>query len=566
MGCVSSKWAASPSPPPSHINSGGAALALRKHHRRSSSRSSSSSRKKGSSAFHKRGEFVELEGIKEEPEDDDEEEVQELKKAVELLESVPRSREIVLKSKSLKNVGVVNIERRPSFGLRFGRQTQAEQISAGWPCWLSAVAGEAIDGWLPLKSDLYEKMDKIGQGTYSNVYRARNKETGGMFALKKVRFDAFQPESVKFMAREIVILRKLNHPNVMKLEGLIANRLSSSIYLVFEYMEHDLSGLLSCPDIKFTDAQIKCYMQQLLRGVEHCHSRGIMHRDIKTSNILVNNEGVLKITDFGLANNISEQRQDLTSRVVTLWYRPPELLLGSTSYGGSIDLWSVGCVFAELFIGRPILKGRTEVEQLHKIFKLCGSPPEDYWTKSKLPLASMFKPQQPYTSTLEEKCIQFPQSAVSLLQTLLSVDPIDRESAASALDSEYFKVKPFASIPSMLPKYPPNKEMTAKIREEWKRKAAHVRSRAGERFYQQDQREELKSYDTRSEVSQVSDVSEADSVRSVPLAQSSSFNMTRLLREEESIFSRKLQQQEEGHNKMVRAPFSGPILYQAERF
>lgn len=106
--------------------------------------------------------------------------------------------------------------------------------------------------------------------------------------------------------------------------------------------------------------QIKCYMRQLLKGIEHCHSKGILHRDIKTSNILVDNNGRLKIADFGLAN-FAASRQPLTSRVVTLWYRPPELLLGSTNYGTNVDMWSVGCVFAELFMGRPILKGRTEV-------------------------------------------------------------------------------------------------------------------------------------------------------------------------------------------------------------
>ena len=115
--------------------------------------------------------------------------------------------------------------------------------------------------------------------------------------------------------------------------------------------------------------QIKCYMQQLLSGLEHCHVRGIMHRDVKASNILVNNEGILKIGDFGLANTISHgNKHPLTSRVVTLWYRPPELLMGSTNYGVSVDLWSAGCVFAELFIGKPMLKGRTEVFVIIKVF------------------------------------------------------------------------------------------------------------------------------------------------------------------------------------------------------
>lgn len=360
-----------------------------------------------------------------------------------------------------------------NFSIKFGRLTEGEHLAAGWPVWLTAVAGEAIDGWMPLKSNMFQKLEKIGQGTYSSVYRARDIGNGKMVALKKVRFDNFQPDSVRFMAREIAILRKLDHPNIMKLEGIITSRLSCSIYLVFEYMEHDLSGLLSCPDIKFSDSQIKCYMQQLLRGLEHCHSRGIMHRDIKVSNILVNNEGTLKIADFGLANFLSARhKQPLTSRVVTLWYRPPELLLGSTSYGVTVDLWSVGCVFAELFFGRPLLKGRTEVEQLHKIFKLCGSPPEDYWKRSKLPLATMFKPKQPYDSTLRDRCKELPKTAVNLIETLISIDPHKRGTASSALNSEYFNTKPYACDSSSLPKYPPNKEIDAKFREEARRKRA----------------------------------------------------------------------------------------------
>ncbi|TKY65136.1 serine/threonine-protein kinase [Spatholobus suberectus] len=357
---------------------------------------------------------------------------------------------------------------RGSVSLRF---VEAEQIAAGWPPWLTSAAGEAIQGWVPLKTDSFERLDKIGQGTYSSVFQAREVETGRMVALKKVRFDKFQAEGIRFMAREIIILRTLDHPNIMKLEGIITSQLSNSIYLVFEYMEHDLAGLVASPDIKFTDPQIKCYMRQLLSGIEHCHLRGIMHRDIKVSNILVNNEGILKIGDFGLANTLSpNSKQPLTSRVVTLWYRPPELLMGSTNYGVSVDLWSVGCVFAELLLEKPILKGRTEVEQLHKIFKLCGSPPDEFWKKSKLPLATMFKPQTNYGSSLRERCRGFPVTTVNLLETLLSIDPSKRGTASSALMSEYFSTKPYACNPSLLPKYPPSKEMDAKNREDVRRK------------------------------------------------------------------------------------------------
>ncbi|XP_057979198.1 protein IMPAIRED IN BABA-INDUCED STERILITY 1-like isoform X2 [Malania oleifera] len=386
--------------------------------------------------------------------------------------SEERSRELAKLRKGSSNA-------RSSLSLRLGnlnKYVEAEQVAAGWPAWLSAAAGEAIQGWVPLRADSFEKLEKIGQGTYSSVYRARDVETGRMVALKKVRFDNFQPESVRFMSREIKILRRLDHPNIMKLEGIITSRLSCSIYLVFDYMEHDLSGLLSCPDIKFSDAQVKCYMKQLLSGIEHCHSLGIMHRDIKVSNILVNNEGILKVADFGLANVFSSRhRQPLTSRVVTLWYRPPELILGATNYGTSVDLWSVGCVFAELLFGKPILKGRTEVEQLHKIFKLCGSPSEDYWRKSKLPHATMFKPQRPYESSLRERCKEFPTAAVNLIETFLSIEPYKRGTASSALQSEYFRTEPYACEPSSLPKYPPNKEIDTKSREEAQRKKTGFR-------------------------------------------------------------------------------------------
>nr|XP_048321233.1 probable serine/threonine-protein kinase At1g09600 isoform X2 [Ziziphus jujuba var. spinosa] len=308
---------------------------------------------------------------------------------------------------------------------------------------------------------------KIGQGTYSNVYRARDLDKKKIVALKKVRFDNLEPESVRFMAREIHILRRLDHPNVIKLEGLVTSRMSCSLYLVFEYMEHDLAGLASHPGLKFTEAQVKCYMQQLLSGLDHCHSHGVLHRDIKGSNLLIDNNGILKIADFGLASFYDpHQHQPLTSRVVTLWYRPPELLLGATYYGTAVDLWSTGCILAELYAGKPIMPGRTEVEQLHKIFKLCGSPSEDYWRKSKLPHATIFKPQQPYRRCVAETFKDFPAPALALMEVLLSIDPADRGSSASALKSEFFTTKPLPCDPSSLPKYPPSKEFDAKVRDE----------------------------------------------------------------------------------------------------
>uniref|UniRef100_A0ACD5YBY3 Uncharacterized protein n=1 Tax=Avena sativa TaxID=4498 RepID=A0ACD5YBY3_AVESA len=352
-------------------------------------------------------------------------------------------------------------------GGSFANKARGEQVAAGWPAWLSAVAGEAINGWTPRRADSFEKIDKIGQGTYSNVYKARDSLSGKIVALKKVRFDNLEPESVRFMAREILILRRLDHPNVIKLDGLVTSRMSCSLYLVFDYMVHDLAGLAASPDIKFTLPQVKCYVHQLLSGLEHCHNQGVLHRDIKGSNLLLDDNGVLKIGDFGLASFFDPNRkQPMTSRVVTLWYRPPELLLGATDYGVGVDLWSAGCILAELLAGKPIMPGRTEVEQLHKIFKLCGSPAEEYWKKSKLPHATIFKPQQPYKRRIADTFKDFPQSALRLIETLLSIDPADRLTATAALNSDFFKTEPHACDPSSLPQYPPSKEMDAKRRDE----------------------------------------------------------------------------------------------------
>ncbi|KAG2588741.1 probable serine/threonine-protein kinase At1g54610 isoform X2 [Panicum virgatum] len=357
----------------------------------------------------------------------------------------------------------------------------AEQLAAGWPPWLVVVAGEALRGWAPRRADTFEKLNKIGSGTYSNVYRARDTVSGRIVALKKVRFDNLEPESVKFMAREILILRRLDHPNVIKLEGLVTSRMSCSLYLVFEYMEHDLAGLAASPDIKFTLPQIKCYMQQLLSGLEHCHDNNVLHRDIKGSNLLLDNNGILKIADFGLATFFDPRhKQPMTSRVVTLWYRPPELLLGATDYGVDIDLWSAGCILAELLNGKPIMPGRTEVEQLHKIFKLCGSPSEEYWKKSKLPHATIFKPQQPYKCCIRETFKDFPASALPLVETLLAIDPAERQTATAALHSDFFSTEPYACDPSSLPTYPPSKEMDAKLRDEEARRLRAAAKAKGE--------------------------------------------------------------------------------------
>ncbi|MBA0711782.1 hypothetical protein Golax_010929 [Gossypium laxum] len=324
---------------------------------------------------------------------------------------------------------------------------EGELVAAGWPSWLVAVAGEAINGWIPRRASTFEKLNKIGQGTYSSVYKARDLIHNKLVALKRVQFDNHDPESAKFMAREIILLRRLDHPNVIKLEGLITSPTGCSLYLVFEYMEHDLVGLASLPRIKFSEPQIKCYMQQLLSGLDHCHSHGVLHRDIKGSNLLIDSNGILKIADFGLACHFDPlDSVPMTNRVVTLWYRPPELLLGASHYGVAVDLWSAGCILGELYSGKPILPGKTE-------------------------------PLHPYRRCVAETFRDFPSPTVTLMETLLSIDPVSRRTAAFALKSEFFTTQPLACDPSSLPRYPPSKEIDAKLRDEEARRQRAVESR-----------------------------------------------------------------------------------------
>ncbi|KAL0688099.1 hypothetical protein Bca4012_087776 [Brassica carinata] len=350
-----------------------------------------------------------------------------------------------------------------------------ELAASGWPPWLISVAGEALVGWIPRRESHFEKQEQIGRGTFSKVFKARDLLRNKTVALKRIRFDVTDSESIKCIAREITILRKLDHPNIIKLEGLMLVEHDSSIlYMIFEYMEHDLLGLSSLLGVEFSEPQVKCYMTQLLRGLDHCHTNHVLHRDIKSSNLLINQHGVLKIADFGLSTFFDPHNSvPLTTNVVTLWYRPPELLLGASRYSFGIDMWSTGCVIGEIYAGKPILPGKKETDQLQKIFELCGSPSEDYWTKIKL--SAPLRPMFPYGSNIAETFKEFPVPVISLLETLLSIDPDRRGTAATALNSEYFNTEPLACDPSSLPKYTPSKEMDIKKRDETRKQASEIR-------------------------------------------------------------------------------------------
>jgi len=327
--------------------------------------------------------------------------------------------------------------------------------------------------WGSRSSEIFEKLEQIGEGTYGKVYMAKNKETNEIVALKEVRMDNEKEGFPITAIREIKILKELSHDNIVQLKEIVTseatkeNQGKSSIYMVFEYMDHDLTGLMlsDLQEWKPTLPQIKCYMKQLLEGLYYCHSNNVLHRDIKGSNLLINNKGQLKLADFGLARPYTEQQANYTNRVITLWYRPPELLLGAVQYGPAIDMWSVGCILAELLAKKAIFPGKNEIDQLELIFKLCGTPTEEVWPAVvSLPWYHMFKPQKIYKRCLRETFKNFPPDALDLVDDMLTLDPSKRITAAKALDSDFFWKEPIPCAPVELPKFPSSHEFQAKKR------------------------------------------------------------------------------------------------------
>ena len=226
----------------------------------------------------------------------------------------------------------------------------------------------------------FEKLNRIGEGTYGLVYRAVDKQDRKIVALKRIILhneskDGFPLTTI----REIAMLRRINHPNCVKLLDIVVGRKRDGVFLVFEYCEHDLASLLDHVKEPFSESEAKSLILQLLSATKYLHENWIIHRDIKLSNLLYNNKGELKLADFGLARMYCLPSEPMTQKVVTLWYRAPEILLGSSLYTVAIDIWAIGCTLGELLRYKPLVCGDTEMDQILLIFDMLGYPNIRIW-------------------------------------------------------------------------------------------------------------------------------------------------------------------------------------------
>lgn len=315
--------------------------------------------------------------------------------------------------------------------------------------------------------EAYVSINQVGEGTYGQVFKARSEQTGVLVALKKIRMESEKEGFPITAMREIKLLQALRHENIVRLHEMMVTR--GSIYMVFEYMEHDLNGILAHQEIKFSEAHRKSLALQLLTGLEYLHKKAVLHRDLKGSNILLNNEGRLKLADFGLARFYAKRRTgDYTNRVVTLWYRPPELLFGETQYGPEVDMWGAGCLFLELFVRKPVFQGESEMQQVQVIADILGPITPAAWPGlERLAWYEMVKPEikslkdaasaEAAPDRVENKDFlslafrhYMPASALLVANGLLTYNPRKRWSSTEALQATYFSEAPQPELPARI--------------------------------------------------------------------------------------------------------------------
>ncbi|XP_039135037.1 cell division control protein 2 homolog A-like isoform X2 [Dioscorea cayenensis subsp. rotundata] len=290
----------------------------------------------------------------------------------------------------------------------------------------------------------YEKVEKIGEGTYGVVYKARDRSKNELIALKRIRLEQDDEGVPSTAIREISLLKEMQHKNIVRLLDVV--HCEKHIYLVFEYMDLDLKKYInSCPDY-VKDPRIIKFLYQILDALSYCHSHRVLHRDLKPQNLLIDKRSKsVKLADFGLARGFGLPVRTFTHEVITLWYRAPEILLGSRHYSTPADVWSVGCIFAEMVNMRPLFPGDSEIDELFKIFSVLGTPDEESWPGvTSLPdFKAAFPKWSPkalnHVQSLATVVPKLDAAGIDLLSKMLLISPIKRITAREALQHEYFK-------------------------------------------------------------------------------------------------------------------------------
>ena len=289
-------------------------------------------------------------------------------------------------------------------------------------------------------ADRYQIISKLGEGAYGNVYLAEDLKNKNMkVAVKQLKSSSVEEGVPISSLREISLLKELSHVNIVKLMDVV--HLQNNIVLVFEYVETDLKIMLKKNKNKGLEPKLyKSFLYQLLKGIQHIHRMKILHRDIKSENLLISKDNKLKITDFGLARGYGLPIKNFRNDVVSLWYRAPDILLGNENYERSVDMWSVGCIFAEMVLGTILFKGFSEKEQVRKIFEILGTPTEKTYpmymeySEWKKETWEVYHPQdlKKFLPTLSD-------DGLDLLKKLLELDPEKRILSADALQHPFFK-------------------------------------------------------------------------------------------------------------------------------
>lgn len=324
----------------------------------------------------------------------------------------------------------------------------------------------AFAGWIPERDGTrdvdkcYKRLNTISEGVYGVVHRCVDRETQEKVALKKIKLYKTQSGFPLSSLREIGILLDLDHPNIVKVREVVVSETTADVFMVMEYAHNCMQDLIKTAKIDFTTGQVKTLMKDLLTGLAFMHKKWYLHRDLKTANLLYTNDGYLKICDYGMARQYGMPLAPYTNLVVTPWYRAPELLLGCEIYGAAIDVWSCGCIFAEIFMKKVLFHGKGELNQIELIFELLGTPTEEIWPKvSELPHWGKFNLQE-YPGKFDDIFVvkkvgnfELTETGKDFLHKLLFLHPEKRLTAEEALNHAWFTEEPLPTPHEDMPKF-----------------------------------------------------------------------------------------------------------------